>query len=110
MNLNRTPEPRGDVARLPKWAQSHIRSLQSEITALRKTFVETQQASPIFTDAYGAPKYIDGKDDVRFELAEGYVDVSISRDYPDALVLNGSDAITVQPWVTNVILVKLSRL
>ena len=100
------PEARGDVEKLPKWAQQHIRVLQMSLREARERLAEGPADSNVIADPYGEPPVPLAKDTaIRFILSptNARSDHITVRHDGDGLQIMGGDRIGVHPRSSNVV-------
>jgi hypothetical protein len=116
------PEPRGDVSKLPKWAQHHIELLTRDLTeSLERESsgpVSVEDALVVF-EPYGAGRSLTGnprKTDVQFNIGRRYTEsiiVSIEIDSdndptPMGLRITSQGApIKIVPKMTNTFVIEM---
>lgn len=105
------PEARGDVAKLPKWAQDHVRVLRMRLQEAHERLADGPEDSNVIADPYSTPPLFLARDTaIRFVLEPtgtrqaGHITVSL-RD--GRLNLMGTVSIDVRPHSGNVVSVGL---
>ena len=103
---------RGDVTKLPKWAQQEISRLERDLAYARAKLAAGPEDSNTFAEPYGAaPRPLGTGTLIRFQLGDpedwgGYIDAHIEGD---RLVVHSGHSLSVKPWASNVIHVKPER-
>jgi hypothetical protein len=101
---------RGDVSKLPKWAQAEIGRLERDLADARAKLAAGPEESDTFADVYGAPRPLGKSPVIRFtpdpEHPHLYVDAYVDRG---SVYVRGSEGLAIRPWAGNVIKVKPER-
>ena len=104
---------RGDVSKLPKWAQREIGRLERDLAAAHAKLAAGPEDSNTFAEPYAAaPRPLGTSPHIRFVLGDGpddwgaVIDAFIEGDH---VVIRGGNGITVRPWAGNVLHVKPER-
>lgn len=99
-----------DVTKLPKWAQEKIRLLEMRLAEARAENTEIAEGN---TDTFvegrlGLPdKYLPNRTEVTFRIGPDRRNVIRVRNEKNHIYINGDDALMIEPWVTNVVKVRL---
>lgn len=114
--------PRGDVKRLPKWAQEYIDGLQREITRQDKHIKEISSGHPgsnVVLDpiGYAQPEVTLPPDSViRFYLSKerngynGLLEVHVNRQDPSRVeVRSGGGPLSIIPHVSNAVTIGIAE-
>ena len=107
------------VARLPKWAQAEIETLQMRLAGHKRQIAELSAGpddSNVLVSNYGYPDRLLGRDTrIRFLLGwDGYIEVRHSRDDPGSLEVRASGtglkgALHVIPQSSNAVRVRIGE-
>lgn len=124
INWNELPKPRGDVTKLPKWAQDYVEILARRVVDAEKyndkvAGVATQEPGTVsFTDHLRLPRPIPTHDKIffHFEMSRGVMREYITaRYYPDQWetdgveISSGSSPLRIESRATNLIIVRLKQ-
>lgn len=102
---------RGDVAKLPKWAQREIDRLESDVRHYRARLAAGPEDSDTFADPYsdGARRPLGKGTLIEFTFGPGWADkIQASLD-GDTLRIRGGSGLAVYPSASNSINIKVTR-
>ncbi len=103
---------RGDVTKLPKWAQREIIHLERDLADARAKLSAGPEDSNTFADPYGAaPRPLGNDSTIRFALGDpddwgSFIEAYVEGDH---VVIRGGNGLAVLPEASNVIQVKPVR-
>ena len=105
---------RGDITKLPKWAQAEIERLERSVEHWKAAASVGPENSTVFADAYSdAPRPLGEDPVIQFsKCGMGFADIRISRVKPGSNVLDIScteGTLEVSPQSGNVIRVRAGR-
>lgn len=103
-----TPE---QIAKLPKWAQSEVKSLNHRISNLEKENESLKSKNPKSNVSYqmawdGSNIFLPDDRDIKFSFNEGeYIQARLESDKKGGLCFHvrGSDSITLSPGYSNTV-------
>jgi len=102
---------RGDVNKLPKWAQREINRLEQDLASAYATIATGPEDSKIIANPNSAaPTPLGTTALIQFSLGESWgekVEIYLDGDH---VVVRGGDGLTIQPWAGNVIRLRPTRL
>jgi hypothetical protein len=112
-----------NIARLPKWAQHKIASLEGQLAEERKRIAQMnghgEHTNTVADPYHDQPRPLARDAQVEFRLDtwnddrgwRQYVRVSVRRDSTGRsyVEMHGGDSLVIEPWSTNLFRVRLAR-
>lgn len=105
-------KPKGDITKLPKWAQSEIKRLNNNVESLSARLAAGPEDSDTFADPYAeTPRPLGQGTTVEFRLSDGdaWGNRIRVRAKKGALYVLGGDGIAVFPQSSNTLVIKSER-
>lgn len=108
------PDPRGNVDKLPRWAQDHLALLERRIKELEGALSDATEGAIAVTDPHRAPRGVafDKYDLVRWavsgpltEYTNDWIDVLRHKD--GQLLIRGSDTLMIETSSSNTFFVSI---
>ena len=101
---------RGDVTKLPKWAQQEIGRLERDLEDARRRLSEGPMDSNTFADPYSESPRPLGRDTlIEFRAGETFGERFRVYLRDGVLEVGGGDGVAVLPRASNVVEIKLSK-